>query len=273
MRSHCPHIPADSDELPLPNPAAKVDRLSEIAPVGIRPVAAPENSASTSPSAVEAPLPAHGAEQNGSSKGPAPVEPPETTTGAAIAVQSAGASAPSAPKDDLPPLLRVELERRSREAAVQIASAALEVATSETKITSAIMHELPGTTAGSIPAELQSRVPAADADPSNLGASPRPPILSPQEREGAEKMVARGERHLAEGNVASARQFFLRAATAGLARGALLLAATYDPRELVRLGVHGVQPSLPVARKWYERAHELGATEAEARLAQLAGAD
>ena len=96
-------------------------------------------------------------------------------------------------------------------------------------------------------------------------------MLSPLEREGAERMVARGERDLADGNVASARQFFLRAATAGLARGALLLAATYDPRELARLGVLGVQPSPAVARKWYERAHELGAPEAQERLAGLAG--
>jgi TPR repeat protein len=96
-------------------------------------------------------------------------------------------------------------------------------------------------------------------------------MLSPQEREAAEKMVARGERDLADGNVASARQFFLRAATAGLARGALLLAATYDPQELARLGVVGLQPNLPEARKWYERAQELGAPEARERLARLAG--
>jgi TPR repeat protein len=96
-------------------------------------------------------------------------------------------------------------------------------------------------------------------------------VLSPQAREAADKMVARGERNLADGNVASARQFFLRAATAGLARGALLLAATYDPQELARLGVVGLQPSLAEARKWYERADELGAPEAKERLAGLAG--
>ena len=66
-----------------------------------------------------------------------------------------------------------------------------------------------------------------------------------------------------------ARQFLLRAAQAGLARGALLLAATYDPRELARWRVQGVQPNLDEARKWYERARELGAPEAEERLARL----
>ena len=72
-----------------------------------------------------------------------------------------------------------------------------------------------------------------------------------------------GQRRRARG------QFFLRAAQAGLARGALLLAATYDPRELARWGVQGVQPNLTEARKWYERARELGAPEAEERLARL----
>ena len=70
------------------------------------------------------------------------------------------------------------------------------------------------------------------------------PILSPADREAAERLVARGEREIEQGQVAVARQFFLRAAQAGLARGALLLAATYDPRELARWGVQGVQPNL-----------------------------
>jgi TPR repeat protein len=100
-------------------------------------------------------------------------------------------------------------------------------------------------------------------------ARPQGPMLSPADRETAERLVARGERELEQGQVAVARQFLLRAAQAGLARGALLLAATYDPRELARWRVQGVQPNLDEARKWYERARELGAPEAEERLARL----
>jgi hypothetical protein len=100
-------------------------------------------------------------------------------------------------------------------------------------------------------------------------APPRGPLLSPADRENAEKLVARGEREIEQGQVAIARNFFLRAAQIGLARGALLLAATYDPRELARWRVQGVQPNLGEARKWYERARELGAPEAEERLARL----
>jgi TPR repeat protein len=83
-------------------------------------------------------------------------------------------------------------------------------------------------------------------------------------------MLARGERDLADGNVAIARQFFLHTANIGHARGAMLLATTYDPRELARLGVVGVQSNPVLARKWYERARELGAAEAGERLARLA---
>jgi hypothetical protein len=97
------------------------------------------------------------------------------------------------------------------------------------------------------------------------------PMLSPADRETAEKLIARGERDMQDGNVALARQFFLRAAEAGLARAALLLAGTYDPRELARQRVQGVQPNPALARKWYERARELGAPEAEDRLTNLGG--
>ena len=71
-------------------------------------------------------------------------------------------------------------------------------------------------------------------------------------------MIARGERDLADGNIAVARQFLLRAAEAGLAHGALLLASTYDAYELARMGVRGVQANPSVARMWYERARARG---------------
>lgn len=102
-------------------------------------------------------------------------------------------------------------------------------------------------------------------------ARPKAPILSPADREAAEKFLSRGESEIDQGNVAVARQFFLRAAQMGLARAALMLAATYDSTELTRWRVQGVQPNVGEARKWYERARELGAPEAEERLARLGG--
>lgn len=118
------------------------------------------------------------------------------------------------------------------------------------------------------PPSAEGPTPAPAAKPKAAAAVP---MLTPEDRERAEKLTARGERDLAEGNIASARNFFLRAAEAGLARGALLLAATYDPRELARMRTQGIQPNPAEARKWYERARELGAPEASERLSRLGG--
>lgn len=97
---------------------------------------------------------------------------------------------------------------------------------------------------------------------------PRPPELSAEERQRAERMMAQGDKFLESGNIEIARQFYQRAADAGFAAGALRLAATYDPGELARLSVQ-VVPSPAEARRWYQRAKELGAAEAEERLVRL----
>lgn len=126
--------------------------------------------------------------------------------------------------------------------------------------------------------------PAAEPPPKRTSAAPPPPPppaptvraapsrgpqLAPEEKERAERMVSQGLRHQEQGNIGAARLFFQRAAEAGLALGAIRLAATFDPVELARLNVQGVRPDRDEARRWYERARELGATEADERLARL----
>lgn len=112
--------------------------------------------------------------------------------------------------------------------------------------------------------------PAAPPPPSVVAPVVAPVVaLSPEARVRAEKLVQRGEQELANGNVAQARAFFTRAADSGLARGALMLASTFDPGELSRMKVQGVQANPAEARKWYERARELGAPEAVDRLTAL----
>ena len=103
--------------------------------------------------------------------------------------------------------------------------------------------------------------------------APPPSLLAGEDKERSERLVSSGERHFEQGNLGAARQFFQRAAEAGLAAGALKMAATYDPAELQRLGVkvQGAIPDRNEARKWYERARSLGAPEAEERLARLGG--
>src|SRR5262249_6717176 len=84
------------------------------------------------------------------------------------------------------------------------------------------------------------------------------PPLSIGERAHAEHLVAQGEKYLEDANVEAARQFFRRAADAGLATAALRLGATYDPAELVHLQATGVLANRAEARRWYERASNRG---------------
>jgi hypothetical protein len=102
-------------------------------------------------------------------------------------------------------------------------------------------------------------------------AAPAPamPESAAEQRARAERLLARGEAYLANGNIMGARDFFERAADAGLAAGALQLASTYDRVELTRLKVQGVKPDVELARKWYQRARDLGATGAAELLMRL----
>jgi len=107
--------------------------------------------------------------------------------------------------------------------------------------------------------------PSSDAAP-RREISP-PPLTEEQKR--AQTFLTRGDEMLAQGNIAAARLFFRRAAEAGLAQGAFALAATFDPVELRRVGALTVRPDQAEARKWYERARDLGLAEAGDRLQRL----
>jgi hypothetical protein len=95
------------------------------------------------------------------------------------------------------------------------------------------------------------------------------PPLPPEARERALGLHAKGQEQLDRGNIYAARKFFERAAEIGLAQSAVALAATYDPDELAKLAVVGLQPDPAAARQWYEKARELGAPEAVDRLRRL----
>jgi hypothetical protein len=97
-----------------------------------------------------------------------------------------------------------------------------------------------------------------------------PPKLTSEHRAELHQLLEKGKESLRLGNVLIARQFFERAASKGLAEAALALAATYDPRELPRTkDTAGVTADAELARKWYEKARELGSPDAAARLSEL----
>ena len=83
----------------------------------------------------------------------------------------------------------------------------------------------------------------------------------------ARRLLQQGERYAAEGNIATARQYFVRAADLGLAMAATRMAETFEAALLERNRVHGLKPDPVEAATWRQRAFELDARQSE-RAAQ-----
>lgn len=80
------------------------------------------------------------------------------------------------------------------------------------------------------------------------------------------ELLDHGDALLRNGDVASARLFYERAAGAGDGRAALRLGATFDPEFLGRLGLGKLQANPAEARSWYSRALDLGVVDVKRRL-------
>jgi hypothetical protein len=118
------------------------------------------------------------------------------------------------------------------------------------------------------PSEPPRVVPPVGSPPKQFAPQASP--LSPDARAQAERMLLSGRKQLEQGNIGAARGFLQRAAETGLAEAALKLAETYDPAVLPSLAPLATKSADPrEARKWYEKARELGAPEADRRLGQL----
>jgi hypothetical protein len=83
------------------------------------------------------------------------------------------------------------------------------------------------------------------------------------------RLVNLGMTFLKSGDLSAARPLFLRAADAGSANAAFMLGETFDPLVMQRLGVVGIEPDVVRARRWYEKAEELGFNVAARELAKL----
>ena len=106
-------------------------------------------------------------------------------------------------------------------------------------------------------------------DRADLGA-PKAPLAQPIDPEQAAVLMKRGQDALRTGDIVTARLAFGRVADAGNADAALALATTYDAGYLAKQNVIGVVGDEAKARGWYQRAAELGSTEAKNILARMA---
>jgi hypothetical protein len=92
------------------------------------------------------------------------------------------------------------------------------------------------------------------------------PTEAPVSPADVSALLQHGDALLATGDIASARLFYEKAAMAGDAMAALRLGETYDSLFLTRAGLTGVHGDRAVAARWYRRASELGASEADVLL-------
>ena len=113
-------------------------------------------------------------------------------------------------------------------------------------------------------------VPASappDAQGSNVTTQPAPtdiklaaaqaqPIPQPL---GAD-LLARADGLMNQGDIISARQYYMQAATAGNPRGILGVARTYDPKVFAEMKIEGLQPDAVKAAEWYKKAQAAGLT-------------
>jgi len=119
----------------------------------------------------------------------------------------------------------------------------------------------------SVPAAASEPAPPLPAAEVAIAVEPNPPAKETQvtpskgpdqaTRAQAERLVGLGERHLADGNFAIARQFFARAFDLGFAQAAIRLAETFEAQTLASHGVLGVKPNPAEAERWRRRALEL----------------
>lgn len=133
-------------------------------------------------------------------------------------------------------------------------------------IKSALAPFASGPTSGSGPNSDASTPPISEqalASPPSGGTAVR---LADEE---VAMLIKRGNDLLTSGDVPSARLLFRRATSAGSSQAALLLGTTFDPLIIHRMGAVGIATDIARARKWYQKAADLGSAAALQRLKNL----
>lgn len=107
-------------------------------------------------------------------------------------------------------------------------------------------------------------LPVVTKDPMMSPVVVKDPLMS---KETAELLMERGQDLLKSGDIVTARMLFGRLADAGVADAAFAAGQTYDPAYLAAHHVLGVAGDEAKAHEFYQRAAQLGSTDAAAHLA------
>ena len=138
-------------------------------------------------------------------------------------------------------------------------------------------------TAGLPAAEPMKRTVASAAAPSDLDLGgivpslgqvappPAAPAAKPPEASVRtdDRLLVRADELFRRGDVSGARLLLERSMEAGHPRAAFLLAETFDPHVLSRLGALGIRGDAGKARELYARARSLGVAQAQERIEAL----
>jgi len=139
--------------------------------------------------------------------------------------------------------------------------------------TSALPKETPPVVIAALPDGVQplplgtrNMVPMETEPSSGTESKVSAPTDSPK---ADERLTIRGEELLRKGDVSGARLLLERARSDGNARAVFLLAETFDPNVLSRMGVLGIRGDAAKAREFYEQAHAMGIAQAGERMEAL----
>lgn len=100
-------------------------------------------------------------------------------------------------------------------------------------------------------------------------AAPAAPPARQIDADELANLMSRARALLATGDISPARLLLKRAAEGQDPTAAMMLAETYDPAVLGAQDIRNITPDPAMARNWYQRAAQLGSTDAQRRLSQL----
>ncbi len=124
---------------------------------------------------------------------------------------------------------------------------------------------------GALAAPVKSLSIALDAEPKAVAPADVQiqPVSAPPDTSGNNfntdatnglDYLSKGDALMKTGDIASARQFYMKANELGNPKGAYGVARTYDPKVFAELNVLGLQPDAAQAADWYKKAAAAGVT-------------
>ena len=201
---------------------------------------------------------------------PAPNDPPDQS---ALKAEVTGGSAMNQPMQPIPPAS--DTLPATNAAPISVPQSATP-APNDPPDQSALKAEVTGGSAMNQPMQpippASDTLPATNAAPISVPQSATPAPNDPAVQLDSDEMtrsIKRGKDFLAQGNFASARLLFKRAADAGSAEAGLALGSTYDPSVIKQLGAVSITPDIDGALKWYKTAADRGSAEAANLFANL----